>query len=213
VIPLARRYAVAGLALMVLAAVPVWLHGATGMTADPCARPEALERLRAFGVAPVSKHDAIHANQVLSLWVEAKLEPLAPRKLPPWGRLVRHSDPFVFYGRLDRFAFSPLLPKDRTSTRRLAVGSDELIVHERVDTTTGVQRLLLYFFAQGMRPISHPFTGGISSALSQVLHGTEPITLVVVSGIADDESRAAFDQRADAWLAQVWTEYREACRP
>jgi hypothetical protein len=211
VIPLARRFSLAALSLFALAALPIWLHRTAGGTSDPCSNPAQLRHLAAFGNVHSARKIDEHEVSIHTLWVEGKLPPFAHGR-PLGFRLVRGVDPSAFYGDLHAYFFASPLPEDSREVRALNAGSDVLPVHHQSDSSTTQLKLTQYFFALGLEPVTHPFSGGLSLALDQLVRGTQPITLFLISGTANAATRASFEERADAWLATAWSEYRGVCR-
>jgi hypothetical protein len=109
VIPLARRYSLAALALFAIAAVPIWLHRIGSARTDACLRLP-LQHLAAYGenyaVVEVNERDALF----LDIWVDGKLPPFAGRR-PLFFRIVRSWDPFRFYNDLPRYFLHGSLPE------------------------------------------------------------------------------------------------------
>jgi hypothetical protein len=214
VIPLARRFAVATAALFAVAAVPVWLHAATGRTFDPCADPAALVRLPAYGSDYVQQVTGQGDGRLYAQSIRGEL-PQSDSALGPmrfW--MLRGADPFFFYGHPDAIFISVPLPGDRREMHELAVGSERLPVRRRYDDSLDALRFSEYVLIQGTTPVRHPFTGGLSLALRQLVRGTEPVTMLLVEGVvggAHDE--AEIEAKSDAWLARAWNDYREACLP
>lgn len=210
-IPLARRFSLAALALLAIAALPIWLHRSTGATSDPCANPEQLRHLDAFGKSYSVREIGEHEAPNHTLWVEGKLPPFAGRKSMRF-RVVRGVDPFAFYGDLQGYFFHSALPEDLREVRALNAGSDVLPVHHQSDSSTGPLKLTQYLFALGLEPVTHPLPGGLSLALDQLVRGRQPVTLFLISGSANAAIRASFEEHADAWLAAAWSEYLRVCR-
>jgi hypothetical protein len=211
VIPLARRHALAALALSAMAAVPILLHQSERARADACLRLQ-LQHLAAYGehhvVVEMEGKAEIAAYDV---WIEGRLPPFADRR-PMFFRVVRTWEPFRFYGDLSRYFYHLQLPENRRELHPVQAGADVLPVHYEIDTT-GPLKLTKYFFAVDLEPEEHPFLAGVSRAMDQLLHGRHPVMLFLVSALSKVEAQQAFEEHADSWLASVWSEYKTICRP
>jgi hypothetical protein len=211
VIPPARRFSLAALALFAIAAVPIWLHRVTGTTFDPCASPDRLRHLDAFGqshsVREIGEQEALGHT----LWVEGRLPDFAPRRALRF-RVVRGVEPSAFYGDLRTYFYGPPPPEIHREAHALRVGSDVLPVHRQSEPSDRVLRLTHYFLVLGDQPVVHPLPSGLSLAVDQLVRGTQPVTLFLIAGLADAATRADFEKRADAWLTTAWLEYRSVCR-
>lgn len=210
-ISLARRFSAPTAALLAAAALPVWLHQATGATSDPCADPSALARLPAFG--PKHSEGETPSGDVFSLSIDGELAPPAGVTDPLRFWVRRSLDPFQFYGYPGSTLVGFPLPEDRTEMHALTVGSDVLPVHRRYDNSLGATRFSQYALVRGVEPIRHPLLGGLAHVVPQLVRGTEPVTLFVIMAVAEAHNVPAVEAKADAWLAQAWTAYREACLP
>lgn len=212
-IPLARRYSAATCALFVLAAVPVWLHRATGMVHDECARPERLARLDAYGANPRPRAGFRDGGWIHATAITGMLEPAAGVYPLSFG-FVRTSDPTEFYGVIENLFFPVPVPADRSERRTLQVGDDVLpVTHVYNEESPSSVRISQYLLVQGVRPVVHPFVGGLQSALQQVVHGTHPVGAFLISTIGDPSELPALERQASAWLAEAWRDYREVCDP
>ncbi len=212
-IALARRYGTASLALLGIALLAVALHHATAARFDPCADPAQLTQLEAFGPLHSVRKDVDVGSGRPPLWVEGRLPPRGRAGRPVLFRFIRIDAPHAFYHKFEPFLIDPVLPEDRSELRPLRVGSDVLPVHRSYDDSSDLIRITRYFFVQGTQPVSHPFPGGLAIAWDQLVRGTQPVGLFVVTGVAKPATVRAFEARTEAWLAEVWTDYRELCRP
>jgi hypothetical protein len=211
VIPLARRFSAVTAGLLALAALPVWLHHATGATFDPCGDASALERLPAFGPAPARLQTPRSPYENFALSIGGEIARPASVHEPLRFSMVRSEHPWDFYGDpASRVAPTPF-PDDRVETHLLNVGSDVLPVHRRYDASFGSTRFSQYLLVQGTRPVSHPLRGGLAEALPQLVRGTQAMTMFVVQGVGDSRNLPAVEETADAWLAQAWSDFRAAC--
>ena len=209
-IPLSRRHSGAALALITSALLAVGWHRAFAANLDPCADPEQLLRLAAYGSDYEVDVDHLGpGDRTPQQRVDGKLPPAVAGERPLAFRVARAAEPYPIYSR--SFLVVPLLPEDRTELRELRVGSDVLPVYRVTDDSLGVIRFTRYLLIQGVDPVARLLPSGIASAWPQLVHGTLPVTAFVVSGAAKPEAFAEMEGAAEAWLAAVWTEFRSAC--
>ena len=211
-IRLSRRHALATALLLAVAALPVWLRQAAGVMSDPCADPSALWRLPAYGMQYWWLDNRQTNGELFPLALGGKLALLGPEVDALHFYVLRGDDPFEFYGFPDGWVARPL-PSDRISMKLVSVGPDVLPVHRRYDESFGTTRFSQYLLVQGVRPISHPLSGGLEVAWDQLVHGTQPVSLFVIQAIGDGARLEQLEAKAEEWLAEVWSDYREACRP
>ena len=210
-IPLARRYNGATLALLAAAALALGLHRAFAAHFDPCADPAQLLQLDAYGHGfTVSDHLAT-GDWYPQRRVDGSLPPAVPGGSPLWFRVARAESPHPIYR--PTFLIVTLLPEDRSELREQRVGSDVLPVHRVFDDSLGEIRITRYVLVQGLSPVAHLLPSGIASALPQLLHGTLPVTVFVVTGIADTATLSAVEAAEEAWLSAAWSDFGRACRP
>jgi hypothetical protein len=212
-IPFARRFSLATAVCLAAAAVPVWLHAATGPTFDPCRDPGALARLPAYAAKfdPTEKRQS--DGRPYALAIQGELPTIEGGTGPLRFFVLRGAEPHHFLGRPESTFLSMPLPGDRTETHALAVGTDVLPVHRRYDDSLDVLRFSEYTLIQGTTPVRSALTGGLANALDQLVRGTEPVTMFLIQGfvrVGDDD---AVEAVSDAWLTRAWSDYREACLP
>jgi hypothetical protein len=213
VIPLSRRHAFATALLLAVAALPVWLRQAAGVTSDPCADPSALWRLPAYGMQYTWLENRLSNGELFPLALGGDVSLLEPDADPFHFYVLRSDDPFEFFGNPESRVASFPLPTDRTSVKLLTVGSDVLPVHRRYDDSLGLTRFSQYLLVQGVRPISHPLSGGLATVWEQLVGGTQPVSMFVIETFGDSTTLPTRDARAEQWLAQAWSDYREVCQP
>lgn len=209
-IPLARRFGGAALALLAIAVLAVALHGAFAARFDPCADPAQLLHLAAYGYSYEVEERPAVAEMPPQRWIDGKLPP-APGASSLWFRVARADEPFAIFSQ--SFLMVPHLPGDQIEVRELRVGSDVLPVYRIYDDSLGDIRLTRYFFAQGVSPVAHPIASGIGRTWQQLVHGTLPVTAFAVSAAADARTLPAVEAAQEAWLSAVWSEFRRACGP
>ena len=212
-IPLSRRHATATALLLALAALPVYLRQAAGVTSDPCADPSAIWRLPAYAMQYRWLDTRQSNEEFFPLALGGDVALIGPDADFLHFFVLRGDDPFEFYGNPESRVVTYPLPTDRTSRKLVPVGSDVLPVHRRYDDSLGITRFSQYLLVQGVRPISHPLPGALEAAWDQLVHGAQPVTMFVIQAFTQDSALPQVEAKADAWVAEVWSNYREACRP
>jgi hypothetical protein len=212
VIPLSPRYSLAAFALIASAVLVVALHRAFAANHDPCANPDQISRLAAYGsdFKVVPDHKAT-GDRIPQLRVSGTLPPAVPGGAPLEFRVARAAEPYPIYART--FLSAAVLPEDQIGLRELRVGSDVLPVHRVFGDTLGAIRLTRYFLVQGVTPVARLLPSGIASAWSQLVSGTQPVTAFAVTAIAEPEALAAAESATEAWLSAAWSDFQRACQP
>ena len=212
-IRLSRRHALATSLLLALAALPVWLRQAAGVVSDPCADPSAIWRLPAYGMQYRWLDNRQTNGEFFPVALGGDVDLLGPDADVLHWYVLRGDDPFEFYGHPESRVVPFPLPTDRTARKLVPAGPDVLPVHRRYDDSFGVTRFSQYFLVQGARPISHPLPGALDTAWDQLVHGAQPVSMFVIQAFTQDSALPEVEAKADAWVAEVWSNYREACRP
>ena len=74
-------------------------------------------------------------------------------------------------------------------------------------------QLVVYMFVAGSGPVASPLLMELESALPQLLSGSRPSTLLMVSGMARQQRWQVAEAAAVDWLASALDYYREVCLP
>lgn len=204
-IGLSPRFAVAAGALLLCAALPVLLHAGLRPVRDDCRDPDAFFGAPRIAGAEVSR---VVTEDGAASGVEGELE-----RVPLQVKVLRTFEPFRFYARPLEYGFRTHLYVDAARTRYVEAGDDRLALHWRTNAWSDLIEFEGYGLAQGGRPVWHPIESGLALAGSQLLSGTQPVTLFIVSGGDRREDLAQVTREADAWLAQAWHELEAACEP
>lgn len=184
-IPLSSRFALAALALLLVAAVPVWTR-TEGVGREDCRDPEALLDLTA--ITPDS-------------------DPTL--RLTP---TIRHSfKPHAYYSRPGGDPLEYSYPEHRIEVRSFEMGDEVVPVHWGTDQSHTVMRLRAYTFAHGGRPTTHPLPSGLAMLGTQAVDGTRPVTVLMIDGVASIERGAELERRASRWIETAWHHYRQSC--
>lgn len=216
-IRLSDRWALPTSALLILAAVPVYL-GALSETADTCRNPGAL---RAAGGLPQT-HSVIddpkrEDDRVLgTLHVTQGQVRVKRRKLPPLEfRVVRSTRPSDFFFEIPSlYRFERWYAEDRTVRKTQETPAGPIPVSVRYDDRdVGMRRFSAYFFAIGDRAVASPLRASLSLALHRMARGLPPLTLFLVYGKGPVDTTEPAEKRALRWLGRAWDHYRKACHP
>ena len=212
--PVSPRYLPPLLVLLVLAAIPVTIHGVGVLRFDDCRDPEAFQATERI---PGSQPDPNAPAWILKGLVQWSVG--AVRAGPGGGqdlryRIVRSYDASDLYTYPLKFlgpSFS--LDPDRTEFAWREAQGERLPVY--VATLHGRDRvqLAIYMFVAGSGPVASPLRMEIEFALPQLLSGSRPSTLLIVSGIVPRQQRHEVEEAAVDWLASALSYYREACLP
>ena len=211
-IPLSPRYLPPLLVLLVLAAIPVTIHRAGVLQSDDCRDPEALqatERIRGSRPDPSARE---RISNALVQWSVGGV------RIGPGGRqelryrIVRSYDASDLYNDPLKFLEQPFDP-DRTEFSWRETRGERLPVYVATLHRGGWVQLAVYMFVAGSGPVASPLLMELESALPQLLSGSRPSTLLMVSGIAPRQRRQEIEPAAVEWLASALAYYREVCLP
>jgi len=210
VIRASRRFAAPTLALVVAAAIPVLWFAAAERRRDDCAHPERLfEADRIEGTARSRERTDAYEPHLVQ-WTDGAIAERDGTH-PVRFRIVRSYRPEDFYATPARYFHRYATPEDPTEIRWLEADGERLPVHHRIETSTAAPVLFQYVLIFGGRPVRHVFLSGVAAALSQLRHGTQPVTLLMTFGEDELSSIDAIRRISDAWLRAAWRHYREAC--
>jgi hypothetical protein len=204
------RYHFLLLILLLLAVVPVAIHGGGRFRFDDCAEPSALfDTSRIAGSQAGEEIRDTGGRRVIQS--SGGTVPVNVRSIPPLQfRIVRSFDPWKLYHRpiplIDEVHYS-----SRVKLRWIDIGGEKLPVRIHHDRTRTYVRFLEYMYVYESRPRRHPFWAGIASAFLHPLEGTRPLTLFMVSGRAPADLLEVAEQSADEWLIAAWRYYKMVC--
>lgn len=202
---LSPRHAPAALVLMVLSAIPVWLHAAAAPVHDDCADPEAV-----FEAAQIG--GARRTEPTVSVPNDGFFEGRVPVRTSVVSvRVVRSFVPFTLYWTPTGLGFDRMIHLQSAELRRLQAGDDVLPVHWRWRLAQRGVRVEAYLYVHGGRPVRHPIQSGLALALPQLASGTRPITILLVSGGSAREKLPQLERDVERWLVAAWRELEAAC--
>jgi len=206
VIALSPRFAGAAIALLAAAALPVCYHALAAPVTDDCANPQAF-----FGAARIGGA----SMAPLGGWMEGfeggdgRLSETSEYRI--YVRVVRTFSPSLMQVSPMRFGFDETLHLHPGRVRRLEAGDAVLPVHWIFVEGPEATRIEAYSFVQGGVPVSSPLRSGLALALPQLVGGTRPVTVLIASGAATVDGRAAFTRAAERWFVSAWQQLEAAC--
>jgi hypothetical protein len=206
VIALSPRFAGAAIALFAAAALPVGYHALAAPIHDDCANPEAFFDAPRIGGADM---------EPLGGWMR-DLEGGEGRLPDGRGyrvavRVVRTFSPSLLNASPLRFGFDDALYLRPGEVRWLEAGDAVLPVHWISYEGRDATRFEAYSFVRDGVPVSNPFRSGLALALPQLVGGTRPITVLIASGAAVPDGRAASARAAERWFVRAWQQLEAAC--
>lgn len=180
------RLVLPALALLVIAALPVFVHQGERRLED-CRDPEAL-----LAMAPPQRHPQMTLTHA-----------------------VDHTfSPYDVYGRPHGSPMQATYPESRVGLRELeAEDGVRLPVHWSFDSSPTASRVRAYLYVHGGEPVRHPFVSGLALAPSQLVHGTRPVSRFVIDGLAYAGNDAELARIAEDWIRSAWLHHRKSCQP
>ncbi len=214
--PLSTRCLPGLLALLLVAAVPIWFTTLRHPRWDECRQPDALRDMDRIAGSRTLQERPEHYRRSIFQWTEGEIldEPSGTAILE--SRVIRaevgadlYNDPSAFLG----------MSLDWARARRawISEGGDRLPVHlvdsSFADSAGRFSGVAAYLFVYDGRPVDFPLPMQLATAVPQLWKGRRPLTLFVVLGVARRGQEAAFEPVATRWLRSAWRSYRELCLP
>jgi hypothetical protein len=216
-IRVSSRYVPHLLVLLLLAAIPSYLHHTNRLDADDCERPD---QLLASDLAPPGRA-AADARRLRGFdssfgtgnWAVGSL---ASEMGEIETVVARAFDPKVVY----HWPEGRILPGVRAQARgREEVdgrGGTVLPVHRIFfqDAAPPDARAILagYLLVYESRPVSNPYLAQILSAPLQLVRGRRPMWLFFVHGRVPVAEREEGERVVREWLGEAWALYQAACQ-
>jgi hypothetical protein len=214
--------------LLVLAALPTWLHRTSSLDVEDCADLDALlsmdggEVVSAEALSEAALESKSLAQRKLFL-SQASADGRWAEGIVPLGEddealdfvLVRSFDAKLLYhwpaARL-HWEGGKSLRIDRNELETV----DSLPVHrsyyDNLDARSRQHWVVAYLLVYDSRPISNPYLAQLLSAPVQLVRGRSPMWLFFVSGRVDASRRESAEQAARRWLVAAWEHYDSVCR-
>jgi hypothetical protein len=214
VIPLSPRYLPPLLVLLVLAAIPVTIHRVGVMRFDDCRDPEALQATERIPGSQPDPNAPEWTAKALVQWSVGAIR-IGPGGGPELRyRIVRSYDASDLYTYPLKFLDASFaVDPDRTEFAWREAQGERLPVYVATLHRRDWVQLAIYMFVAGSGPVASPLRMEIESALPQLLSGTRPSTLLMVSGVVSRQQRHEVEAAAVEWLASALGYYREVCLP
>ncbi|MGK0485951.1 MAG: hypothetical protein ACJAYI_001460, partial [Myxococcota bacterium] len=184
-INLSPRLALIAAVLFIASALPVWFHVAKTPTSDECRDPEAF--FLASEIANASMRKPVPRRRT-SISVEGRLyttasEPLKVLAFRSYASSRFYASPMSFG--FDTMAY--IIPRE---VRSLEVKGNVVPVHWSQYEMLGKVYIEAYLYVQGGRPVSHPLQSGLRLAVDQLISGTRPLNVLILSAVGDiDETQ------------------------
>ena len=201
---LSSRHAWRSITLLALASHPIVYHLARQPVHEDCADPDAFISARRLGGTRV-----VETSPAL-----AKVQALEGRCLGETAgvRVARVVAPGEFMASPLDFGFEPQLYIGTGELRRIDAGGTEIPSRWHDSITPSRVFLEAYSYMQGGRATSHPLGTSAPLLWDQLLHGTRPLTVLIVGATGRPEDRERLEREMTATLAQTWQQLDEACR-
>lgn len=210
-IPVATRPLPIVAALLALATLPVWSSHLTARTWESCSNPAALEDTAAIPGSVAEPPAPLGAGHTFLRRSGKLREPSAAGgDLLYW--LVRSRSAFQVYSQPTYSLNLPLDP-DETDIRWREVDGERVPIHVASSTFGNFIHVAAYVMEYGGRPVEQLLPVQIETALAQLRHGTRPISLYIVDGIARSGRPEEVSGPATDWLVAAWRRHRAACGP
>ena len=203
---ISTRFVIPMLVLLTLALVPVARAVLAPNRVDDCADKNIL--LEADRIDPNSTVEEVRTGSRRSYLATGRIQPTHRRQAPLEYTITRaHGLPRRFLHPSRPISLEP----DRHELVWLEVDGDRLPVHMAYQTIDRGTHFAAYFFAYENTPVTGAFWTRARMALSDMVHGTKPLTLVSVTGSAGQLYLERTEERAREWLAAAWKHHRAAC--
>lgn len=195
-----------------LALVPVAYHGIVRPTAEDCADPAALAVTRFLPPPDGETVARLVPGRDGAPAAHGKLETRLSWQAGPVWTVARTDDLGESYF-VPPGHFSLSSPKEEATVVEREAGGVALPIHLRVEQFGEYANIGAHLYIFDGRPIRTPFIASLRKAFDQLVHGTLPLTAIVVEG----DARVTPDRDHEAllvdWLVSAWGRYQEVCRP
>jgi hypothetical protein len=68
-----------------------------------------------------------------------------------------------------------------------------------------------YLYVQGGRPVSHPLQSGLRLAVDQLISGTRPLNVLILSAVGDIDETQVLETATEEWFQEAWQQLQAAC--
>ncbi|MDJ0868229.1 MAG: hypothetical protein QNK03_19135 [Myxococcota bacterium] len=207
-IPISRRFYWLVIVLLAAASVPVVTHGIGRYRNEDCADPEAFrDALRIEGTLSAEQR-AISSRSTRVQWTSGEVEGHGR----PTFQIVR-SFRARWLSERPSSLVEPQIEAERQNVDEIEVDGRTLPIRMVYDETGARKRLVAFLFVYAGEPVARPLVAQLRSGFSQLLHGTRPLTLFLISGGTAPWNLPKLEERARDWLAAAWRHYEATCQP
>jgi hypothetical protein len=205
-INLSPRFALIAVVLFVASALPVWFHVAKMPTNDACRDPEAF--FLASEIANASMRKPVPRRRT-SISVKGRLftaasEPLDVLAFRTYSSSRFYASPMSFG--FDSMAY--IIPRE---VRSLKVKGNVIPVHWSQYEMLEKVYIEGYLYVQGGSPVSHPLQSGLRLAVDQLMNGTRPLNVLILSAVGDIDETEVLETVAEEWFQEAWEQLKAAC--
>ena len=210
--PIASRFLLPALALLLLAGVPVWMHARGDRHYDDCLNPALLSQTHripnSWGARVLEN---LHKKGVVQ-WIVGSVEQERSGVGPLRFQIIRSFEPLTLYrhamGGIDGLPFA-----DEPTVHWVEAGDQRLPVTVLRDAFDDDARISAYLFGFDNLPVLRPFGAILESTPRQLQSGTLPLTMIRVYGPALRPRVEVAEELALQWIADAWRFYDSACAP
>jgi hypothetical protein len=210
--PIANRPLLPLLGILLATLLPVVHHAYGDANRDDCADPAGLlAAYRIEGTRDEAERWDKHVNGWIQ-WTEGEINAERDDVEALNFRIIR-----TFRGRRAYLRPTSFLPEklepDHIELQWIDVDGERVPIHVGTvfQHSKRSMKLAAYMFVYGGEPVAHPFREQLASAIPQVVGGTQPVTLFMVSGFAKRNQMESIERPAREWLANAWRHYRDSC--
>ncbi|MCP5043418.1 MAG: hypothetical protein GY944_20515 [bacterium] len=203
---LSTRFAWVATARFVVGAVPVWFHAISESRYEDCSDPEAFFNAERIGGARMQLPKRAGGTAG-----DTKGQRYAGATHPLRVRAFRLYDVSRLYGSPMSFGYDSMGYLVGGETRQIESGDDVLPVHWSSYEMQGKVHIEAYAYAQGGIPVRHPIESGLALAWSQLLQGTRPVTVFILSAQGTPDEVPALSDAAEQWFAAAWKSLKASC--
>jgi hypothetical protein len=197
---------------MFLTLIPIGIHSYAKVRGDECIDPDHLAAVAGF--RPV---DAARARTLLS-WYDGEQFWEGDIELPGRGTrlkyvVVRSYNAKRLYYRPEYRYIKEVKPRSHRIDW-IAVDGSKVPIHRPIYARSGSQQgiqMMAYLLLYEGRTIEDPYRAQLLRAPFQLIRGSRPMTLMMVSGLTGASDFDAAEERAREWLIAARRSYLEVC--
>jgi hypothetical protein len=209
---LSPKYAPHLLALLVLVAIPVYVHQGGRSYVDDCADPLALRDHFDFDTPHPLVDRPEQLNYFRTMWLDGHIDYGDPVRGQLKFSVARSFRPSYLY--LDWHELRPgfIEPED-IKLRYVDVDGERLPVQVLVGRDQSPPLVAAYILVYNNRPVERPFLTQLRASFDELFSTLPPMTMYFVTGQVARRDLEIAEQRAVEWLANGWRQFRSICSP